>query len=167
MGGRTGILKVLGNTGTRLRVVPVLALPAYSGGPTLPTNPPVLSTSPPYSRRFIPARCSRDTQPKLPTSPYRPFWHHYSANFYTFLPSHAVPVPDLPCLCQRSPRPAVLRAIFFRRAVLSFQVLRARAPLFSGRGHRAPSGGARRRRGSGAVRSVQLLDGTLCAAVGQ
>lgn len=159
MGGRTGILKVLGNTGTRLRVVPVLALPAYSGGPTLPTNPPVLSTSPSYSRRFIPARCSRDTHPKLPISPYRPFWHHYSANFYTLLPSHAVPVPDLPCLCQRSPRPAVLRAIFFSQgcALLSGSAGSSPAVL----GPRSPRS---LRRGSAAA---GLRRRALCAVIGR
>lgn len=99
--------KVLRKTG-RWRVVLVLALPG-----TLRTreNPPHSSSRPlhlpflllmPHSSEVFPGR----THPKHPTCPYRPFWRH-SPDLYSFLPTHAVPVPHLPCLCQRSPRLAV------------------------------------------------------------
>lgn len=163
MGGRTGILKVLRDTGSWRGCAGSPWYPGYPGRP----SPLILPASPSYSRCLIPTRGSRDTHPRHPTSPYRPFWRHYLCHLL-HIPARtrspwarsAVPLPALP-------PPGCSYSGVSRRAALSLQVLPARIPLSSGRGRRAPSGGARRRRGSGALRSVQLLDGTLCAAVGQ
>lgn len=156
LGGRTGILKVLKNT-------------EYWFSLRTPEDPPYSSSRPLHFPFLFPLPHSSQVfsghAPQTPhVSVIAPFGVTISANFYTFLPAQAVPVPDLPCLCQGSPRSAVLRARFLAGLCSPFRFCR---PLLSGRGRRSPSGGARWRRGSGAVRSVQLLDGTLCAAVGQ
>lgn len=46
--------------------------------------------------------------PSTPPFSYGPFWRHLLPTLYTFLPAHAVPVPALCCLYQRSPDPAIL-----------------------------------------------------------
>lgn len=126
MGGRTGILKVLSNNGS-WRVVPVLALPAYPGGPS----------------SFI-----------LPASPLplliRPFWRHYLCQLLLLPARTQSLVPDLPCLCQRSPFSALLVARFLAGLCSPFGF------CLSGRGGRAPSGG-----GGGAPAPA------LCAVIGR
>lgn len=92
---------------------------------TLPTHPPGLPflLPLPHSNEGFPGHT-----PQTPR--IAPFGVTISAIFYTFLPAHAVPVPDLPCLCQRFPRPAVLIAGFLAglRSPFRFCPLESRCP---------------------------------------
>lgn len=100
------------------------------------------------------------TYPNHPTSPYRPFWpqcqllqllaHTNSPYGRSTLPLPALPPPG--CSCSG----------VSRRAVLSLQVLPAARCPRAAVAALPPAG-----LGGGALRAVQLLAGTLCAAVGQ
>lgn len=110
----------------------VPALPATLG---TPDDPPHSSSRPlhlpfllplPHSNEVFPGHTPQHT-PRLRIAP---FGVTISAILYAFLPAHAVPVPDLPCLCQRSPRPAVLTGGFLAglRSPLRFCPLEPRCP---------------------------------------
>lgn len=107
-------------------------MPALRGTLGTPGDPPHSSSRPPLLtpaasfQRGVPGTHTPDT-PRLRIAP---FGVTISAIFYTFLPAHAVPGPDLPCLCQRSPRPAVLIAGFLAglRSPFRFCPLESRCP---------------------------------------
>lgn len=129
MGGRTGILKVLRDTGSWRGGAGSPCNPGYPGRPSpliLPSSPPPLLTPAASFQRGVPGTHT----PNTPRLRIAPFGVTISAILYTFLPAHAVPVPDLPCLCQRSPRPAVLTGGFLAglRSPLRFCPLEPRCP---------------------------------------
>lgn len=90
------------------------ACPGRPSPPLLPPAPPPLLAPVASFQRGFPGG-------HPPCFHIAPFGVILSVNSYTFLPAHAVRVPDLHCLCPRSPSPAVLFGWVFRRAVLSLR----------------------------------------------
>lgn len=114
-------MKFLRNIGS-WRVVPVLVLPAYPGGPSpiIPPPSPLPLLIPAAS--FQPGIPGART-PNTPRLRIAPFGVTVSANFYFFLPAHAVPSARSTLPVPALPSPGYPYSQVSRRAVLSLRIL--------------------------------------------